>query len=113
MCWTVDAWEYLANAAKPGDRRRRKPRSPSVWPPAQEYDDGDDDDEDGGDDEEETIDEEPLSQIVERLDATVFGLIEALDADRADLPSFWTRRSRDRFGHARLPARTRTSHRCT
>lgn len=30
--------------------------------------------------------EEPLSQLVERLDATVFGLIEALDADRADLP---------------------------
>ena len=35
---------------------------------------------------EETIDEEPLSQLVERLDATVFGLIEALDAERADLP---------------------------
>ena len=45
-----------------------------------------DEDEDGGDDEEETIDEEPLSQIVERLDATVFGLIEALDPARADLP---------------------------
>ncbi|MEI6927845.1 DEAD/DEAH box helicase, partial [Klebsiella pneumoniae] len=30
--------------------------------------------------------EEPLSQIVERLDATVFGLLEALDADRNDLP---------------------------
>ncbi|MFY2980147.1 hypothetical protein ACOQLH_32180, partial [Klebsiella pneumoniae] len=37
-------------------------------------------------DKEETIDEEPLSQIVERLDATVFGLLEALDADRNDLP---------------------------
>lgn len=48
-----------------------------------EYDADADDDED---DEEETIDEEPLSQLVERLDATVFGLIEALDADRADLP---------------------------
>ena len=29
---------------------------------------------------------EPLSQLVEKLDATVFGLIEALDAERADLP---------------------------
>ena len=37
-------------------------------------------------DEEENIDEEPLSQLVERLDATVFGLVEALDADRTDLP---------------------------
>jgi hypothetical protein len=31
-------------------------------------------------------DAEPLSELVEKLDATVFGLIEALDADRADLP---------------------------
>jgi hypothetical protein len=29
---------------------------------------------------------EPLSHLVEKLDATVFGLIEALDADGADLP---------------------------
>jgi hypothetical protein len=42
---------------------------------------------DEGSDEEETVDEEPLSQLIERLDATVFGLIEALDADSADLPS--------------------------
>ena len=34
----------------------------------------------------EEEDSEPLSQLVEKLDATVFGLIEALDADRADLP---------------------------
>ena len=52
---------------------------------AVEYD-AEDDDEDGGDEQEESIGEEPLSQLVERLDATVFGLIEALDADRADLP---------------------------
>src|SRR6185312_4971436 len=45
-----------------------------------------DDDEDGSYGDEGTIDEEPLSQLVERLDATVFGLIENLDADRADLP---------------------------
>jgi hypothetical protein len=43
-------------------------------------------DDEGSDQEEETIDEEPLSQLIERLDATVFGLIEALDADQADLP---------------------------
>lgn len=80
-----DAWEYLANA-------REAWRSPSEEAAVAErltagvdYDaDGDDDE--GNDDEEETIDEEPLSQIVERLDATVFGLIEALDSDRADLP---------------------------
>ena len=59
-----DAWEYLANA-------REAWRSPT---------------EEDGDGEEETIEEEPFSQIVERLDATVFGLIEALDSDRADLP---------------------------
>ena len=53
---------------------------------AQYDDDGDDDDDGGG---EGTIDEEPLSQIVERLDSTVFGLIEALDADRADLPKLF------------------------
>ena len=41
---------------------------------------------DAGGDEEESIEEEPLSELVERLDATVFGLVEALDADRADLP---------------------------
>lgn len=31
-------------------------------------------------------DAEPLVHLVEKLDATVFGLIEALDADEADLP---------------------------
>ena len=60
----------------------------------------DGEDEEADDDEEQKIQEEPLSELVERLDATVFGLIEALDADRADLPklldealkgSFWAR----------------------
>lgn len=41
---------------------------------------------DVGDEAKESIDEEPLSQLVERLDATVFGLVEALDAQSADLP---------------------------
>lgn len=36
--------------------------------------------------EEEKIEEEPLSHLIEKLDATVLGLVEALDADSADLP---------------------------
>ena len=82
-----DAWEYLANAREAWRSPEEEAAVAERLAAAVEYDDdGDDDDEDGGDDEEETIDEEPLSQIVERLDATVFGLIEALDSDRADLP---------------------------
>ncbi|MEN3971684.1 hypothetical protein WJS89_03280 [Sphingomicrobium sp. XHP0235] len=77
----ADAWEYLANSREawtsPGEEAELADRLAA----AVEYDDEDDDE-----NEEETIDEEPLSQLVERLDATVFGLIEALDADRADLP---------------------------
>ncbi|MDM8921443.1 DEAD/DEAH box helicase, partial [Escherichia coli] len=80
-----DAWEYLANAREAW----RSPEEEAVvaerLAAAVEYD-ASTDDEDETDDEEETIDEEPLSQLVERLDATVFGLIEALDSDRADLP---------------------------
>lgn len=83
-----DAWEYLANSREgwrsPGEEAEVAERLAT----AVEYDpNGDESEEEGGeDDEEETIDEEPLSQLVERLDATVFGLVEALDADRADLP---------------------------
>ncbi len=80
-----DGWEYLANAREawksPGEEAEVAERLAT----AVEYDSDDDDDE--PDDEEEAIEEEPLSQLVERLDATVFGLIEALDADRADLPA--------------------------
>ena len=46
-------------------------------------------DADGGaddDDEEEEIEEEPMSHLVEKLDATVLGLVEALEADSEDLP---------------------------
>jgi hypothetical protein len=53
-----DALEYLANS--------REPWNADVSPDSE--------------------DSEPLSQLVEKLDATVFGLIEALDADSADLP---------------------------
>lgn len=82
-----DAWEYLANAREAWKSQTEETEVAEWLAAAVEYNaNGDDDyanDEDG---EEETIDEEPLSQLVERLDATVFGLVEALDADRADLP---------------------------
>lgn len=82
-----DAWEYLANAREAWGSLDEEAEVAERLAAAVEYDDdGDDDDEDEADGKEETIDEEPLSQLVERLDATVFGLIEALDADRADLP---------------------------
>ena len=55
----ADAFEYLANSRDPWN---------AAEPPNE-------DDEN-----------EPLAQLVEKLDATVFGLIEALDADNADLP---------------------------
>jgi DEAD/DEAH box helicase len=54
-----DAFEYLANSREPWN----------VDDPAREDDES-----------------EPLSQLVEKLDATVFGLIEALDANSGDLP---------------------------
>ncbi|WP_291475375.1 DEAD/DEAH box helicase [Acidovorax sp.] len=38
------------------------------------------------DEEEEKIEEEPMSHLVEKLDATVLGLVEALDANSEDLP---------------------------
>lgn len=83
-----DAWEYLANARDAWRSPKEEAAVAERLATAVEYegDDGNDDDEDGGD-EEESIDEEPLSQLVERLDATVFGLIEALDADHVDLPN--------------------------
>ncbi|MCQ0972030.1 DEAD/DEAH box helicase [Paracoccus sp. TK19116] len=82
-----DAWEYLANAREAWRSPNEEAAVAERLAATVEYgaDIGDDDEGDGGV-EEETIDEEPLSQLVERLDATVFGLIEALDADRVDLP---------------------------
>lgn len=82
-----DAWEYLANAREAWRSPKEEAAVAERLAATVEYDvDIGDDDEGGGGVEEETIDEEPLSQLVERLDATVFGLIEALDADRVDLP---------------------------
>lgn len=79
-----DAWEYLANAREAWRSFDEEPAVAESSAADAEHEG--DDDEGGSNEEEETIDEEPLSQLVERLDATVFGLIEALDADRADLP---------------------------
>lgn len=84
-----DAWEYLANAREAWRSPKEEAAVAERLAAGAEYNtdvDVGDEDEDGGGDEEKGVDEEPLSQIVERLDATVFGLIEALDADRADLP---------------------------
>jgi len=81
-----DAWEYLANAREAWRSPAEEAAVAERLAAGAEYD-ADDGEDEGGDDEGETIDEEPLSQIVERLDATVFGLIEALDSDRADLPT--------------------------
>ena len=80
----ADAWEYLANSRDAWKSAAEEEAVAAA--PADPDDDDDDDDDDSGDEDEERIEEEPLSQLVERLDATVFGLIEALDADRADLP---------------------------
>jgi hypothetical protein len=81
-----DAWEYLANArdAWKSSEEEAALAARLAGAPADVADDDDEDAEES--DEEEKIEEEPLSELVERLDATVFGLVEALDADRADLP---------------------------
>lgn len=63
-----DALEYLAN-------------SRDAWKTAT-----DEAEHKADDDDNEADDQEPLSHLVEKLDATIFGLIEALDADSADLP---------------------------
>lgn len=82
-----DAWEYLSNAREGWTSPDEEAEVAELLTATLEHDDGADvGDEADANDDEETLDEEPLSQLVERLDATVFGLIEALDADRADLP---------------------------
>ena len=66
----ADAAEYLANSRE-------------GWQaPEEEAGAGDED----GEDAETGVEQEPLAQLVEKLDATVFGLVEALDADSDDLP---------------------------
>ena len=78
-----DAWEYLANAREAWRSPEEETAIAERQATGVQKDANGFDDKGGG---ERTINEEPLSQIVERLDATVFSLIEALDADRADLP---------------------------
>jgi hypothetical protein len=66
-----DAYEYLANARE-------------AWiDPNEGVDGGNEEDDDAA---ETDVDVEPLSQLIEKLDATVTGLIEALDANSDDLP---------------------------
>ncbi len=80
-----DAWEYLANSREAWHSSKEESDVVEHLADRVEYD-SEGDEESSDDDEEVTIDEEPLSQIVERLDTTVFGLVESLDADRTDLP---------------------------
>lgn len=72
----ADAIEYLANAREAWTSAAERAAN------AANVEDAESD----ADEMEEAIDEEPLSQLVERLDATVFGLVEALDADSDALP---------------------------
>jgi hypothetical protein len=83
-----DAFEYLANARKAWTSATEEAEiaASAAAAIATADDDADDEEAADGNDEEENIEEEPLSQLIERLDATVFGLVEALDADSADLP---------------------------
>lgn len=84
-----DAWEYLANNREGWKLPEEETALDALLALGADTDGADvdsDDDREARHDEDEKIEEEPLSELVERLDATVFGLIEALDADRADLP---------------------------
>ncbi|MBI6667161.1 DEAD/DEAH box helicase [Pseudomonas syringae] len=115
----TDAWEYLANS-------REAWRSPDEESNVTEHlgfptelgaDDGDEtlEGQDSADEESTSLGKEPLSQLVERLDAVVFGLIESLDAEEEDLPvlldralqgSLWARQiEREDDGEAQLHAR--------
>lgn len=66
-----DAYEFLANARE-------------AWVDPEET--RADADEDESEDAEDEVNAEPFSHLIEKLDATVIGLVEALDADAADLP---------------------------
>lgn len=72
----ADAIEYLSNSRDAWKSRAEENVLLGIVDPS-----GDADDE-----EEEKIEEEPMSHLVEKLDATVFGVVEALDADSEDLP---------------------------
>ncbi|WP_309646189.1 DEAD/DEAH box helicase [Phenylobacterium sp.] len=72
----ADAIEYLSNSREAWRSKAEQAALLGTGTPTTGADDG----------EEETIDEEPMSHLVEKLDATVLGLVEALDADSDDLP---------------------------
>ena len=74
----TDAWEYLANSRDAWMPLRQE--AGSATQPLGTHHAAAENAYDGADE------EEALSEFVEGLDITVFGLIEALDADRADLP---------------------------
>lgn len=80
-----DAWEYLANSREAWKSDTEESVIDLLVMGAGDAVDADEETE-GSDVDEEKIDEEPLSELVERLDATVFGLVEALDANQTDLP---------------------------
>jgi len=72
----ADAIEYLSNSRDAWKSRADANVQLGVVDPSGEAEE----------EEEEKIEEEPMSHLVEKLDATVFGLVEALDADSEDLP---------------------------
>ncbi len=71
----ADAIEYLSNSREAWKSAAEEKALLGAGAPA-----------DSDEADEEPIDEEPMSHLVEKLDATVLGLIEALDADSDDLP---------------------------
>lgn len=72
----ADAIEYLSNSREAWRSKAEQAVLLGTGTPTAGADDA----------EEETIDEEPMSHLVEKLDATVLGLVEALDSDSDDLP---------------------------
>lgn len=102
-----DAAEYLANARDAWRSSAEVARENTAGRGSDGLDEGDSGDE-------KAIGEEEVSQLVEKLDAMVFGLVEALDADSVDLPraldtalrgSLWERQL------AREDEGTRSDHR--
>ncbi|MBC7703453.1 MAG: DEAD/DEAH box helicase [Rhodoferax sp.] len=72
----ADAIEYLSNSREAWRSKAEQAVLLGTGSPTAGADDA----------EEEAIDEEPMSHLVEKLDATVLGLVEALDSDSDDLP---------------------------
>ncbi len=72
----ADAIEYLSNSREAWKSQAEENALLGIAEADGEVDDA----------QEEEIEEEPMSHLVEKLDATVLGLVEALDADSRDLP---------------------------